>query len=63
MKNGTVAYLEALPTCDMTDCSETASYDSVTLWGPWAYLCTIHFGSIGAGRLGTGFAQELKVRK
>lgn len=56
----TLAYVSKLPKCDF--CDKQAEYDGKTAMGPWANMCTLHFGQYGTG-LGTGRGQKLTVRK
>ena len=53
-------YVETLPECDF--CGITAQYDSATVSGPWAYMCTEHWAAYGVKKLGTGFGQKLLVK-
>lgn len=51
-----------LPGCDMTGCAMPAVYDAKTVGGPWAYLCSLHFGLYGIG-LGLGRGQRLVLAR
>ncbi len=62
-QDGTVAEVAVLPTCDFcTMVNEhshvEASFDGKTKQGPWANMCTVHYGLYGTG-LGTGKGQRL----
>lgn len=63
---GEVAYLPALPACDICMARgkprAQAQFDGKTVHGPWAYMCTMCFGIYGTG-LGTGRGQRLLVRE
>lgn len=39
-----------------------ADYDGKTVFGPWAYMCQMHFGMYGVG-LGLGRGQRLLVSR
>lgn len=56
------AYVSTLPQCDITDCTDLASYDSATIYGPWAYLCDNHWLELSPKRLGLGYGQKLLVK-
>ena len=47
--------------CDF--CGETAQYDAITIYGPWANMCQDCFDGKGMGKLGTGFGQRLVLSK
>lgn len=62
---GTVAEVAVLPPCDF--CKQVdphshvdAAFDGKTKQGPWANMCTTHYGLYGIG-LGTGRGQRLVV--
>lgn len=62
---GTTYKVPELPNCDF--CKEagltvTAHYDGKTIYGPWAYMCTLHFKLRGTG-LGTGVGQQLILKE
>ena len=62
-KEGTVAEVAVMPICDfckMTDphTHVEASFDAKTRQGPWANMCTVHYGLYGTG-LGVGRGQRL----
>lgn len=52
--------VDTLPKCDF--CTEQASYDGATSFGPWANMCNTHFVNFGKG-LGTGLGQKLELSK
>lgn len=54
-----------LPKCDFcaeAGIDEEAHYDGATIFGPWANMCTSHFGAFGKG-LGTGIGQRLILKE
>ncbi len=51
-----IAKVAVLPKCDF--CDETARYDGMTTYGPWANMCEPHFENNGVG-LGLGKGQRL----
>lgn len=58
---GERVYVDVRPPCDLCAAAGEqveAAYDGKTIMGPWAYLCTPHWRSVGVG-LGTGLGQEL----
>jgi hypothetical protein len=57
--HGTVK-VEKRPKCDF--CAEVAVVDGKTRFGPWAYMCLLHFRSYGVG-LGLGKGQFLLVEE
>jgi hypothetical protein len=61
-REGTVAEVATLPNCDICkqngDESVPAGFDGRTKDGPWAFMCSTHFGLYGTG-LGTGCGQRL----
>lgn len=63
-ESGEIAEVAVLPMCDI--CAQNgkgtvpASYDARTKSGPWAFLCSTHFGLYGTG-LGIGKGQRLVV--
>ena len=69
-EQGTVAYVATLPMCDFcrmnnADVEVPAHFDAATrrpdgLPGPWAMMCSTHFGLYGIG-LGVGRGQRLVV--
>jgi hypothetical protein len=54
----TSVQVDQLPGCNF--CNKLALYDAVTLFGPWANMCQLHFDIYGTG-LGTGRGQRLVV--
>lgn len=54
----TSVQVDQLPGCNF--CNNPALYDAVTLFGPWANMCQLHFDIYGTG-LGTGRGQRLVV--
>lgn len=65
-KDGTVAVVSVIPMCDICkvngDATVPAQYDGKTTSGPWANMCTTHFGLYGTG-LGTGKGQKLVLEE
>lgn len=62
-KEGTVAEVAVIPPCDF--CKQIspndaldAAFDGKTTQGPWANMCTTHYGLYGVG-LGVGRGQRL----
>lgn len=69
-RNGTVAFVSALPPCDICKMNAgdmkgenvaLAKYDARTVAGPWANMCVTHFALHTNGELGTGKGQRLEV--
>jgi len=57
--------MDELPWCDICKrrgVFQKASYDGVTLNGPWAYMCEDCFHLVGRG-LGTGLGRKLKLEQ
>lgn len=71
-KNGTVAYVIALPNCDICQYVDLkppaeinkAEYDVITNNGQWGNVCPDHrkTHSMHPDRLGVGIGQKLEVR-
>lgn len=59
-KRHTEVIVDELPKCGF--CPKTAEFDSQTVFGPWAYMCPVHFALYGVG-LGTGKGQKLVLEK
>lgn len=59
-KNGTVAVVASLPSCDF-GCGSVAHFDGRTTMGPWAFMCVEHWMEYGVRKLGTGFGQKLAL--
>lgn len=60
----TVTRVAVLPNCDFCarfNIEETARYDAVTSYGPWANMCQTCFEMHGTGRLGLGKGQRLEL--
>lgn len=56
--------VSSLPNCDIClshKIETVASYDALTIYGPWGYLCDEHFQTHGIG-LGTGRGQKLILK-
>ena len=63
-KNGTVALVTKLPTCNFGPCPIPAQYDFKTEFGPWAFGCLSHYvENRHYPDLGVGKGQELKLRE
>lgn len=63
-KSSTEIYVSSFPNCDLCKSHKietVATYDALTVYGPWAYLCESHFQTHGIG-LGTGQGQKLILR-
>lgn len=64
-EEGTVAYISEPRMCDICkmngDATVPADFDAATKMGPWAAMCSTHFGLYGFGRLGVGVGQRLVV--
>ena len=53
-----------LPDCDFCGkfgVKETARYDAVTVYGPWANMCQTCFEMHGTGQLGLGKGQRFEL--
>lgn len=71
-KNGTVAYVIALPKCDICkyidmsppEDQADAEYDVLTITGQWGNVCPPHRKTHARypNRLGVGIGQKLEVR-
>lgn len=65
-KEGTVAVISEPKMCDICaqngDPSVPAGFDAKTKAGPWANMCSTHFGLYGVG-LGTGKGQRLVLEE
>lgn len=63
---GEIVEVAQLPECDLCSADGRqgvpAKYDAKTKMGPWANMCGPHFQEWGIG-LGTGFGQQLVLRK
>lgn len=60
-ENGTIAYVTALPKCDLK-CDNVAAYDGgLNFTSSWAYMCESHFALYGRG-LGVGKGQRLVIK-
>lgn len=53
------AKVSQLPKCNF--CDDSALYDGMTVYGPWAYMCQGCFDLHGIGTLGLGKGQRLEV--
>ncbi|MFA6711103.1 MAG: hypothetical protein WCS33_00030 [Candidatus Caldatribacteriota bacterium] len=53
------------PSCDFcktgSNIEKEASYDGVTVFGKWAFMCDYHFERYGVG-LGLGVGQKLTLK-
>lgn len=61
----TTAVVAKLPKCDFCTnggVDTPAHFDGKTLFGPWAYMCSLHFAAYGVG-LGLGVGQKLIVKE
>jgi hypothetical protein len=57
------ARVAVLPNCDFCmrfNVEETARYDAMTVYGPWANMCQTCFDMHGTGVLGLGKGQRLE---
>jgi hypothetical protein len=59
-----VTYVAELPPCDFCPPSSgrKAVIDGKTKAGPWANMCSIHYGRHGVG-LGLGHGQRLELKQ
>lgn len=53
--------IDPVPRCDF--CLSNAKYDAASFTGPWGYFCEVHFASLGNGKLGVGYGQEIVQTK
>lgn len=51
----TKAFVTRVPKCDF--CIDKAQFDGLTIYGPWANMCSAHFQVFGVG-LGLGKGQR-----
>lgn len=49
--------IDPVPRCDF--CVREARYDAASITGAWGYFCETHFASLGNGKLGVGYGQEI----
>lgn len=65
-KDGTVAVISEPKMCDICtqngDPNVPAGFDAKTKMGPWANMCSTHYGLYGIG-LGTGKGQRLVLEE
>jgi hypothetical protein len=67
MTKGHVVYMKSLPDCDIhkaknPPANKSAEYDTLTVFGSWAYLCNECFDNFAAyNTTGIGKGQQLKL--
>lgn len=56
-RRGFACLVDELPGCNIRNCSQPGRFDAVTIFGPWANLCVLHFHEYTIGLIGEGHGQ------